>query len=60
MIKFFRSRLLLAANFAVLTSGLLLAPLPAAASHGIKCGWVLVSSIGNNNTYVFVCGVKGP
>lgn len=60
MFKSLTSRLVLAASGVVFASGLMLAPLPAAASHGIKCGWVLVSSINGVNTWNFVCGSKGP
>jgi len=30
-------------------------PTTASASHGIKCGWVLVSSSGGSNVYNYVC-----
>jgi len=50
---------LFAAAAATITAGLLV-PTPAAASHGIKCGWVLVSSVDGVNTWQYVCGTKGP
>ena len=50
------SRLVLATSSVLFAAGMLLAPLPAAASHGIKCGFVQTGV----NTYTWVCGVKGP
>ncbi len=59
------ARFLTAATLAALVSGLLLAPLSAAAKnstslgHGVKCTWVLVKSVNGVNTYKQVCR-KGP
>ena len=56
MFQHFTSRLAFAATSALFVAGILLAPLPAAASHGIKCGFLQTGV----NTYTWVCGVKGP
>lgn len=50
---------LFAVTAATFTAGLLVST-PAEARHGIKCGWVLVSSVDGVNTWQYVCGVKGP
>lgn len=60
MTRSLRSALAMTTACAVLAAGVLLAPRPASASHGIKCDWVLVSSINGVNTYAFVCSTKGP
>ena len=56
MFQNFTSRLAFAATSALFVAGILLAPLPAAASHGITCGFLQTGV----NTYTWVCGVKGP
>ena len=62
MIKSFTARLLMSATFA---TGVLLAALPAGAAgttslgHGVKCSWVLVSTVGIVNTYKQVCRKSG-
>ncbi len=65
MITSLSARLLTAATFAAVASGLLLTPLAASAKnstsqgHGVKCTWVLVKSVNGANTYKRVCR-KGP
>lgn len=67
MIKSFAAKLLIGATFASLTAAMLLAPQQASAGgttslgHGVKCGWVVVSSdpATGTNVYKWVCRKGG-
>lgn len=61
MIKSIRSRIVLSAALFGLAATSLLAPMSAAAREGnavgggVKCYWVLTSSVNGVNTYTQVC-----
>jgi hypothetical protein len=67
MIKFFSSKLILAASLAAMGSAMLFAPLQAAASGtqsqggGVKCYWALVSydAATGSSVYTRVCRKSG-